>query len=142
MTAVKNDCPFCEFNEDRVLKEGKHSYVIFSNPRLMPGHLLVITRRHIQRLSQMNNEERDEVLNFVTEFEERILEKLSKGCDIRQNFKPYVENSKTHIKHFHFHLNPRVFEDELYEKADVYRKPLYKELTGEERDKIAKLLIG
>lgn len=88
----------------------------------------------------MTKEERDEVLDFVTEFEEKILKNLSKGCDIRQNFKPYVKNSKTHVNHFHFHLNPRDFEDELHEKADVYRKPLYRSLTDEEKEKISKQL--
>ena len=137
---MKNSCSFCDFNEDRKLKESKHAFVIFSNPRLMPGHLLVVSKRHIQRLSQMTKDERGEVLDFVTEFEEKILAKLSKGCDIRQNFKPYVENSRTHVNHFHFHLHPREFDDELHEKTDLYIKPLYKDLPKEEKERLFKLL--
>jgi diadenosine tetraphosphate (Ap4A) HIT family hydrolase len=134
------DCPFCGFKEDRMLKKGKNAFVIFSNPRLMPGHLLVVSKRHIQRLSQMNKEERKEIIDFVMEFEDKILDKLASGCDIRQNFKPYVKNSRTHVNHLHFHLHPREFKDELHEKADVYRNPLYRDLPEEEKERLSKIL--
>ncbi len=137
---MNSDCPFCDFKEDRILKEGEHAYVIFSNPRLMPGHLLVISKRHVQKLLQLSEEERKEIMDFVIEFEEKILDKLALGCDIRQNYKPYVKNSQTHVSHFHFHLNPRNFEDELYEKADIYRKPLYRKLPDEERERLFNFL--
>lgn len=135
---MKN-CPFCDFKEDRMLKEGKYSYVILSNPRLMPGHLLIVSKKHLQRLSELTKDEREELMDFVIEFEEKILEKLASGCDIRQNYKPYVKNSKTHVNHLHFHLNPRELNDELHDKADIYRKPLYKKLPNEEKEKLFKL---
>lgn len=87
----------------------------------------------------MNEEERKEIIDFVIEFEEKILDKLASGCDIRQNFKPYVKNSRTHVNHLHFHLHPREFKDELHEKADVYRNPLYRDLPEEEKGKLSKL---
>ncbi|MDP2735699.1 MAG: HIT domain-containing protein [bacterium] len=124
-----------------MLKEGKYAYVIFSNPRLMPGHLLVIPKRHVEgRLQDLSNEERNEIMVFLAEFQEKILEKLASGCDIRQNYKPYVENSDTHVNHMHFHIHPRGDEDELYKKADIYRKPLYKELPEDEKERLFRLL--
>jgi len=137
---MKEDCPFCtKVKEHGILKEGKHMYVIFSNPRLMPGHLLVISKRHVQRLSQLDEEERKELIDLVVEYEEKILEKLSSGCDIRQNHKPYVENSRTSVKHFHFHLHPRELNDELHEVVDPHRKPLYRDLPDEEKERLFKL---
>jgi len=137
---MNQDCPFCTIlREDRTLKEGEHMYVIFSNPRLMPGHLLVISKRHVGRLSELNEEERKELLDFLIEFEEKILEKLSTGCDIRQNFKPYVENSRTSVKHFHFHLQPRELSDELHQAIDPHNKPLYRDLPDEEKERLFKL---
>ena len=54
---MNEECPFCtKVKEHGILKEGKHAYVIFSNPRLMPGHLLVTSKRHVQRLSQLDEE--------------------------------------------------------------------------------------
>lgn len=140
---MKESCPFCTSarEEQRILKEGKYAYVIFSNPRLMPGHLLVIPKRHIEgRIEELSQEERDEIMDFLAEFQAKILVKLAPGCDIRQNYKPYLENSRTHVNHMHFHLQPRAYEDQVYEKADVHRNPLFKELPEEERDRLFSLL--
>jgi diadenosine tetraphosphate (Ap4A) HIT family hydrolase len=136
---MNQDCPFCTGarKENRILKEGKYAYVIFSNPRLMPGHILVIPKRHVEgRLEELTVEERGEIFDFLSEFQAKILKKISSGCDIRQNYKPYVENSRTHINHLHFHLNPREYKDELYEKVDVYRKAFYRDLTEEEKNRL------
>ena len=136
---MKDSCPFCDFNEDRELKEGKYAFVIFSNPRVMPGHLLVIPKRHMGRLVELSDDERKELLDLVIEFQEKILKRLSKGCDIRQNFRPYVKNSRTHVNHLHFHLHPRNLNDEVHEKANVYNS-LYTGLPEEEKEKLFELL--
>ena len=140
---MSDSCPFCTTakEEKRMLKDGQYAYVIFSNPRLMPGHLLVIPKRHVEgKLQDLSKEERDEVMDFVTEFQTKILEKLTSGCDIRQNYKPYVENSESHVNHMHFHLHPREHQDELHEKVDTYRKPLYQSLPEDEKERLFQLL--
>jgi diadenosine tetraphosphate (Ap4A) HIT family hydrolase len=139
---MNKSCPFCKSarEEGRMLKEGKYAYVIFSNPRLMPGHLLVIPKRHIEgRIGELSSEEREEIMDFLAEFQSKILKKLASGCDIRQNYKPYVENNSTHVNHMHFHLHPREYEDELYKKVDVYRKPFYAILSEEEKERLFRL---
>jgi len=137
---MNQGCPFCTIaKEERILKEGEHMRVVFSNPRLMPGHLLVIPKRHVTRLSEMTEEEKKELLDFLIEFEENILEKLSTGCDIRQHFKPYIKNSRTSVKHFHFHLQPRELDDEMHKAIDPPYKPLYQDLPDEEKERLFKL---
>ena len=81
------NCPFCNIdkNRDKILYESKHSIVIFSNPRLMIGHLLVIPKRHVEKLYELNMEERNDLFDNVIEFQKRILQNLAGGCDIRQN---------------------------------------------------------
>ncbi len=140
---VASGSPSPEASADRrrILKEGEYMYVIFSNPRLMPGHLLVIAKRHVTRLSELTEEERRELLDFIIEFEGKILEKLAPGCDIRQNYKPYIPDSRLSVKHLHFHLNPRYPNDELYEKVDIHRKPMYQDLPPEEKEKLFKLFM-
>jgi len=114
-------------------------YVILSNPRLMPGHLLVIPKRHVTRLAEFTDAERKELLDLLVEFEEKILQKLSAGCDIGQHYKPYAPNSRTSVKHFHFHMYPRNLNDELHQTIDPHQKPLYRDLPPEEKDKLFKL---
>ncbi len=134
-------CPFCTIvTEERFLKEGTHAYVIFSNPRLMPGHLLVIPRRHVYALSELNEDEKKEIVDLLVEFQTKILSKISTGCDVRLNYKPYVKNSRTHVSHMHFHLLPRSFQDELQEKAEKYKDPLYQDLEEREKIEISELL--
>jgi diadenosine tetraphosphate (Ap4A) HIT family hydrolase len=143
MDFMDKECPFCTSarEEDRILKEGNYAYVIFSNPRLMPGHLLVIPKRHIDgRIEDLSSEERNEIFYFLSEFQAKILDTIASGCDIRQNFKPYVKNSRTHVNHMHWHLQPREFKDVIYEKADVYRDPLYVNLSDEEKDRLFAIL--
>ena len=140
---MNQDCPFCISvrKENRILKEGKHAFVIFSNPRLMPGHLLVIPKRHVEgRVKDLTAPEREEIFGLLSEFQAKILKKISSGCDIRQNYKPYVKNSRTHVNHMHFHLHPREFKDELYRKCQIYETDIFKPLTDSEAQKISSQL--
>lgn len=134
------NCPFCDIaKEHRVLEEGEYAFVIFSNPRLMLGHLLVIPKRHVTKIFQLTKQEQSEIFDLLIKYQEKIIKNLSAGCDIRQNFKPYVKNSRTHVDHVHFHLLPRDFQDELHQKVESRKDPLYKDLTDEEKNQITNL---
>ena len=122
------------------LKEGKFAFVLLSTPRVAPGHLLIIPKRHVQRLSELNDREVKEIFELLGKYQDKILDKLGNGTEIRQNYKPYLENSETHVNHLHLHLVPRKETDEIATRVDIYRKPLYKELSEEEKDRILKLL--
>lgn len=41
----------------------------------------------------------------------------------------------------HWHLDPREFKDQLYEKAYAYREQLYEDLPEGEAEKITNLLM-
>ena len=135
-------CPFCEINKEktRIIKQGKHCYVCFSNPRLMPGHLLVISNRHVEKISELNREEREELINFVIEFQEKILNNIAEGCDIRQNYRSFQAQDGLKLDHLHIHLQPREFEDDLYKKCQISEKDIFKPLPQEEINRISKLL--
>ncbi len=109
---------------------------MFSNPRLMEGHLLVIPKRHVEKLSELNEEERKELLDVVVEYEEKILKNISPGCDIGQHYRPFLEQSELKIDHLHIHLQPRRLEDDLHRKLQFFGKNVFKKLTKEEIDKI------
>ena len=61
------DCPFCNINSEktRILEDKKFVRVIFSNPRLMPGHLLIIPKRHVEKISELNKEEQMNYLKLL-----------------------------------------------------------------------------
>lgn len=135
-------CPFCHIineDKDRVIKEYKTVFVIFSNPRLMKAHLLVIPKRHIEKPSQLTAEERQELFDTVLKYQDIILEKISSGCDIRQNCRPFQPESNLKVNHVHFHLQPRELYDELYQKSQIFEKEVFQQST-EFNNEIIKLL--
>jgi histidine triad (HIT) family protein len=135
------DCPFCNIDKEktRILKYGKNVQVIFSNPRLMPGHLLIIPKRHVEKISELDKEEQTELFDLIIEFQEKILNKVASGCDIRQNYRPFQKQSNLKKDHLHIHLQPRELFDELYEKCQIFEKDVFKQLSKEELDKFIKI---
>jgi len=136
-----NKCAFCS-NEikKRAIQEGKYSIVFLSNPRLMIGHLLIVLKRHVHKFSDLNKEEILEIFKFLAIYQDKVLKKLGKGTEIRQNYKPYKKDSHTHVNHFHFHILPREENDKMAKKIDIHRKPFYKKLSEKEKKKITILL--
>jgi len=132
------NCPFCEINERRtkIIQTNKVTYVAFSNPRLAPGHLLVIPKRHVEKLSELTPEELDELWETVIDFQERILAELSSGCDLRQNYHPFQKQSRLKVDHLHIHLIPRENNDEIYQITKANEKNLFKDLDETEAKKI------
>jgi len=135
-------CPFCTINEEKtkIIKEKTHVKIILSNPRLMPGHLLVIPNKHVEKISQLNETEKKELFDTVIEYQEKILSKLMIGCDISQHYRPFIKDNKLKISHLHFHLQPREFEDELYKKVQKFDREVFKDLTEKEAGEISKKL--
>jgi histidine triad (HIT) family protein len=136
------DCPFCAIDKSRVLKEGDYVRVILSNPRLMPGHLLVIPKRHVERISELKSEEQEELFRTVVEFQGKILSKLASGCDISQHYRPFQEDDRLKVAHLHIHLQPRKLFDELYENSQVYEKDLFKEMPSKELKRMLRIFSG
>jgi histidine triad (HIT) family protein len=135
------NCPFCNINPDRnpILKDGKYIRVILSNPRLMPGHLLVIPKRHVEKISELNKQEEKELFKAIIEFQEKILSKVAAGCDIRQHYRPFEKQGRLRVNHLHFHLQPRELFDDLYKKSQIYEKKSFKDLPSAEISKMLKI---
>jgi len=133
-------CPFCELKKREIIKNGKKVLVILSDPRLMPGHFLVIPKRHVEKLAELDKAEKRELLETVIEFEEKILTKLAPGCDMRSNCRPFLKESRFKVNHLHVHLLPRTYKDELYLKGEHCHDKLFKKLRKGEIKKIKKLI--
>ncbi|TSC70967.1 MAG: histidine triad (HIT) protein [Parcubacteria group bacterium Gr01-1014_46] len=139
------DCPFCEIvknKTERMLKETEYSFVVLSNPKLMPGHLLVIPKKHIERLSELNEAERRDLFNEVISLQDKVLETISTGCDVSQHYRPFIPKSKFKVSHLHFHVRPRELDDELYKKTQYFEKDVFQDLEESEIDYYKKLLFG
>ncbi len=133
------NCPFCD-PKDRVLKENEHALMLLSNPRKMPGHFLVIPKRHVEKTWELTKDELSAIFDLIFFIEKKIIGKLGDGCDIRQNYRPFLEQSKLKVDHVHFHVYPRYYEDYLYKVSEKFEADLFTDLDESEHDEVAKLL--
>jgi len=139
MDDINPICPFCKQDKSLLIKDGKLVYVQLSDPRLVDGHLLVIPKRHVERLAELTEEERKEIFDMTAEFQDKVLGRFSAGCDVKQNCRPFLSQSRLKVDHLHIHLLPREFEDELYTKSMIFEKEIFRNLTDEERIRFVKL---
>lgn len=138
-TAEYGNCPFCNPNE-RVLKENDYAQVVLSNPRKVPGHFLVVPKRHIEKPWDLKPEELQAIFELIFFVEQRIIGKLGDGCDIRQNYRPFMKQSELKVDHLHFHVIPRTLHDYIYSVSEKYDTELFAALDDAERDEVGKLL--
>jgi diadenosine tetraphosphate (Ap4A) HIT family hydrolase len=134
-------CPFCDA-KDRVLKENEHAAVILSNPRKVPGHFLVLPKRHIEEPWQLTADELTDIFKLIFFVEQRILTGgLGTGVDIRQNYRPFKKHTTNFAaNHVLFHVIPRAADDYIYSVSEKYEKDLFADLDDLERKEVEKLL--
>lgn len=133
------DCPFCD-TKDKVIKENDHAQVILSNPRKMPGHFLIMPKRHIEEPWELSHEEVTGIFDLIFTIEQKIIGELGDGCDIRQNYRPYAHDEKLKASHVVFHVYPRYKDDYLYKVSEQYEADLFTDLDDQEEQDIIKLL--
>lgn len=133
------DCPFCNPTQ-RVLKENDSAQVILSNPRKVPGHFLVIPKRHVEKPWELKQDEVADIFSLIFEVEQKIVGKLGDGCDIRQNYRPFLKQSNLKVDHVHFHIIPRSNEDYIYSISEKFEKDLFATLDEKEAVEVAKLI--
>lgn len=134
--AEVNPCPFCDADE-RIIKENDLAIVVLSDPHKVPGHLLVMPKRHIDKPWELTPEELSAVFELIFFIEKKVMGKLGDGCDIRQNYRPFNEKGVSHVI---FHVLPRSKDDYLYKVSEQYESDLYVDLDDMERDAVADIL--
>lgn len=139
--AEEKECPFCSLDE-RILKENDLAVVILSDPHKVPGHMLVIPKRHIEKPWELTPEELQAVFDLIFFVEKKIIGKLGEGCDIRQNYRPFMSQSRLKVDHVLFHVIPRSSEDYIYKVSEQYETDLFADLDDMERDAVTDMLKG
>ena len=119
---VKN-CPFCSSNVDVAkFDESENFLAIYNIAPILPGHSLVIPKRHVESLMDLDDKELHEMMMFSRETTRLLLEVFkSTGFDwtVQEG-----EEAGQSVPHLHMHLIPRK-SDDLSQPGDWY--PLMKE---------------
>lgn len=81
-------CPFCSEEEihDRIIAETKHAYIIPNKTsydlwevRTVEDHLLVIPKRHVRSLKELNAEERADIMDILADYEDKSYNVYARG---------------------------------------------------------------
>ncbi len=131
-------CPFCRIargeetgngsQEDRLIFKNEFITVFIAGKwwRSNPGHIEVISNRHIENIYDMPEEIGHQIFDFSKQV--AIALKETYGCDgtsIRQHNEPAGDQ---HVWHYHLHIFPRYEGDNLYLNHENTYRP-----TSEER---------
>jgi histidine triad (HIT) family protein len=136
-------CPFCEIVTDKkehILTENKNVFVTLSNPRLMPSHLLVIPKRHVEKISELTKEERNDFFDMTIKMQEKVLESIAPGCDICEHYRPFIPDNTYKVSHLHMHIRPRFLDDELYLKVQKFENQVFQKVDEKEFKKYKNIL--
>lgn len=99
------DCIFCAIPKDRIVLSHPLACVIEDGFPISPGHSLVIPRRHVRSLFELNEEERLAVLELLERAKERVAaQHRPDGYNIGINDGAAAGQT---VMHLHVHLIPR-----------------------------------
>jgi diadenosine tetraphosphate (Ap4A) HIT family hydrolase len=132
-------CPFCSPAE-RVLKHNEQANVILSNPHKVPGHILVIPKRHVEKPWELTHEELTDIFDLIFFVEQKMIGNLGEGADIRQHYRPYLDEDGLRVNHVAFHVVPRSPNDYIYTVAEQFEDNIYADLDAAEAKAVADLL--
>lgn len=106
----------------------------------MKGHLLVVPKRHVEQPWDLTSLELKEIFSHIHDLQKKLSNTLGTGCDIRQNYRPFMKQGKLKVDHLHFHLLPRTFQDDLHERSMKFETDIFTDLLDDEVNEIRKAL--
>ncbi len=100
-------CPFCENSEigERTIIEDEFAKAFPSIQPIVPGHILIIPKRHVSKFEDLNKDELDSVFKLM-DLIKKALTKIfdAEGFNIAWN---ESETAGQSVPHFHLHIVPR-----------------------------------
>ena len=102
-------CPFCNFNDPRIILENDKAFTIYDGFPVSSGHSLIIPKRHISSFFEANREEQISFLDLIYKMQRILMnERNPDGFNIGIND---GEAAGQTVMHLHIHLIPRYLGD-------------------------------
>ena len=131
LSGWNSTCPFCPPDHARVLREEALVYVLRDGFPVSPGHVLIITKRHVASIFEATHEEREAIFGALDVARSVVAsEHHPDGWNIGINDGTAGGQTVTHL---HVHLIPLYHGDQpdprggvrwiFPEKADYWTKP-------------------
>lgn len=102
-------CIFCNLEQERILFETEHFFIVKDNYPVSSGHILIISKRHSETYFNLTHEETINLSVALTKAKELIVRQYTPdGYNIGMNCGTSAGQS---VMHFHYHLIPRYTGD-------------------------------
>ena len=100
------ECPFCNLNEEEILKQNKYAILTLARAPYIKGHLLVVPKKHVLKINKLSKKQKDAVEKLIY-YGMKKLHKKYKNVTVlyREGNKKEVGKS---INHVHYHLIPEL----------------------------------
>lgn len=104
------ECPFCNIDknkiENTILEEFKYFYITPSLGSLVDGYILIISKRHVNSMSELEKEEMEEYKFIVDEYREIFKSIYKKHPIVFEHGTPNKESEMkaSSIVHAHTHI--------------------------------------
>jgi len=106
------ECPFCSLPENRILFTSASALAFRDAFPISPGHTLVIPKRHVKSIFELENAERDDLFQALSRARSDLVSEMKPdGFNVGINDGQMAGQT---VMHLHVHLIPR-FEGD---KAD------------------------
>ncbi len=99
------ECVFCDtktMGKDRIVVDSKHSMAFMSIEPLIEGHLLVVSKRHVRELDELDKEELHDLMKTLGRADSMLRKTYSTPASFSY-MKHGVAKSQEHL---HIHLMP------------------------------------
>lgn len=97
------NCQFCSFDDNKIIKSNKETFLTYSLAPYSKHHLLVIPHRHVECFEDLNKEEKKSIDDLLSNGI-KLLKVLGHGgytILLRSG-----ENIGKSVKHLHYHIVP------------------------------------
>jgi len=104
-----NNCTFCNFDTNRIentiIEETKHFYILPALGSFVEGYLLLVSKRHVLAMSELNLEEKVEFLSIIQKYQNLFLKLYGTYPIIFEHGTVNSAlNSANSVSHAHIHL--------------------------------------
>jgi diadenosine tetraphosphate (Ap4A) HIT family hydrolase len=103
------NCPLCDLGEDRIIAAYQHAIAVADSFPIATGHTLVIPRRHVTSIFDLDRIEYTQLWNFVFDVRRVLAERF-----LPVAFNIGVNDGKAAgqtLEHAHIHIIPRYNRD-------------------------------
>jgi len=137
----EDGCPFCRMqqrpdDETLVVARGEHVYAVLNLHPYNPGHLMVVTNRHVGELDELSDAEAHE-LTAMTQQAVRVLKRVSGPAAFNVGLNLGAVAGGSLSQHLHQHVVPRWMGDSNYITVTGSTKVM-PQLLADTRDLLAK----